>query len=256
MPSPHLPAAIAYDLDGVVVSSTGVHYAAWKELFVDEIGLPAFPMEHYDKYVSGRQRSEGFIAYLIYSADELGDEKFRKIAADPEKVKHYTDQKQERVHSLISDPAVEITVFDDTVSSIKEWRARGVKTTIASASENTPLLLARVGLTDLFDALAYGKSALINGRKVPLRSKPAPDAFIKSVEQIGVAPEDCIGVEDAGKGIEAINAAGMMSIAIERTPNPDLRNAQPDLLLHNFAETSVDELVEKFAEWKTAKRPH
>ena len=35
-------------------------------------------------------------------------------------------------------------------------------------------------------------------------SKPAPDCFLEAARRIGVAPELCIGYEDAVLGLEAI----------------------------------------------------
>jgi HAD superfamily hydrolase (TIGR01509 family) len=42
-----------------------------------------------------------------------------------------------------------------------------------------------------------------------LRGKPAPDLFLYAARQLGVAPEDCIVVEDSTTGVEAAIAAGM-----------------------------------------------
>ena len=51
------------------------------------------------------------------------------------------------------------------------------------------------------------------------RHKPAPDPFLKAAEQLGVAPELCLALEDSHNGVRAASAAGMMTIMV------------PDLLL-------------------------
>jgi HAD superfamily hydrolase (TIGR01509 family) len=49
------------------------------------------------------------------------------------------------------------------------------------------------------------------------RHKPAPDPFLKAAEQLGVAPELCLALEDSHNGVRAASAAGMMTIMV-----PDL----------------------------------
>ena len=49
------------------------------------------------------------------------------------------------------------------------------------------------------------------------RHKPAPDPFLKAAEQLGVAPEFCLALEDSHNGVRAASAAGMMTVMV-----PDL----------------------------------
>ncbi len=52
-----------------------------------------------------------------------------------------------------------------------------------------------------------------------LRSKPAPDIFLKASEFLGVQPERCLVLEDAMKGILAGTAAGMPVILVRNRYN-------------------------------------
>ena len=47
------------------------------------------------------------------------------------------------------------------------------------------------------------------GEDVP-NGKPAPDAFLLAAEQLGVAPGDCVGYEDAALGMQVRGAACAM----------------------------------------------
>jgi HAD superfamily hydrolase (TIGR01509 family) len=49
------------------------------------------------------------------------------------------------------------------------------------------------------------------------RAKPAPDPFLTAAEALGVAPQDCLALEDSHNGVRAAAAAGMMTIMV-----PDL----------------------------------
>lgn len=49
------------------------------------------------------------------------------------------------------------------------------------------------------------------------RHKPNPDPFLAAAAALGVAPEDCLALEDSHNGVRAAHAAGMMTIMV-----PDL----------------------------------
>jgi HAD superfamily hydrolase (TIGR01509 family) len=49
------------------------------------------------------------------------------------------------------------------------------------------------------------------------RGKPAPDPFLNAAKALGVAPQDCLALEDSHAGVRAAHAAGMMTVMV-----PDL----------------------------------
>jgi beta-phosphoglucomutase-like phosphatase (HAD superfamily) len=49
------------------------------------------------------------------------------------------------------------------------------------------------------------------------RGKPAPDLFLAAASALGVAPCECVVIEDAPAGVSAANAAGMTSLGLART---------------------------------------
>ncbi|BFM48543.1 HAD family phosphatase [Marinomonas sp. THO17] len=55
--------------------------------------------------------------------------------------------------------------------------------------------------------------------------KPAPDLYLKAAAAVGVAPKDCIVVEDSVAGIRAGCAAGMRVFAFSETVPADLQLA-------------------------------
>jgi sugar-phosphatase len=58
------------------------------------------------------------------------------------------------------------------------------------------------------------------------RGKPDPEGYLAAANRLGVAPPDCLVIEDAPPGIAAANAAGMQSIALATTHPPEaLRHA-------------------------------
>ncbi|WP_335339463.1 HAD-IA family hydrolase [Streptococcus marmotae] len=77
---------------------------------------------------------------------------------------------------------------------------------LASASKNGPLILEKLGLSNVFDAV-------VNPEEIAA-GKPKPDIFIAAARKLHLAPEDCVGIEDSVAGVSAINAAGSISIGI------------------------------------------
>jgi beta-phosphoglucomutase len=97
-------------------------------------------------------------------------------------------------------------ILPGSVKFIKEVRSANIRTAIGSASKNTPMILERVGIKDLFDAVADGNNIS--------KAKPDPEVFLKAAEMVSVKPEECVVFEDAVAGVQAGLNAGMMCIGI------------------------------------------
>jgi sugar-phosphatase len=50
-----------------------------------------------------------------------------------------------------------------------------------------------------------------------LHGKPSPDVYLMAAAGLGVDPSDCVVIEDAPAGIEAARAAGMLVVALTTT---------------------------------------
>jgi beta-phosphoglucomutase len=99
---------------------------------------------------------------------------------------------------------------------VRSLRTRGIKTAVASASKNAPLILERLRIVPLFDAVVDG----ICGS----RTKPDPEVFQRAASALGIPPADCVVFEDAQAGIEAARSAGMGVVGIGRPE--DLKGAE------------------------------
>jgi beta-phosphoglucomutase-like phosphatase (HAD superfamily) len=61
------------------------------------------------------------------------------------------------------------------------------------------------------DATADRFSLVLAGDVVKAK-KPAPDIYLLAAERLGVAPSDCVVVEDSNNGLEAAVSAGMKCV--------------------------------------------
>ncbi len=93
-------------------------------------------------------------------------------------------------------------------------REAGLRLALATSSRRShaDLSLAETALAGLFDAEATGDEVE--------HGKPAPDIFLLAAERLGVAPSDCVVLEDAPAGLAAAAAAGMGKIWV---PNEKTR---------------------------------
>jgi beta-phosphoglucomutase len=89
---------------------------------------------------------------------------------------------------------------------LEHLRDRGIKTALGSASKNAPLILDRLGIARLFNAVVDGNTVI--------RAKPDPEVFLKGAQALGLPPASCVVFEDALAGIEAARSGGMRVIAI------------------------------------------
>ncbi|MCD8510223.1 MAG: beta-phosphoglucomutase [Bacillus sp. (in: Bacteria)] len=185
--------AFIFDLDGVITDTAEYHFLAWKQL-AEEIGV------HFDrefneqlKGVSRMDSLERIIALdpgLSFSRDE-------KEALATKKNEHYK--------TLIKDMSPD-DVLPGIVPLLDRIKEEGLLLAIGSASKNAPDVLRGLGLIDYFDYI-------VDAAQVT-HGKPHPETFLTAAEGLKVEPGECVGVEDAQAGIEAIKAAGMFAVGV------------------------------------------
>jgi alpha,alpha-trehalose phosphorylase len=191
-PFPRPARALIFDLDGVLTDTAEAHYRAWKRL-ADDLGI-AFDRTR-NEAMKGIDRDSSLTMLLDGSGLDLSPAERRRA----------TDTKNGYYQAIIAgfSPA---DLFAGVRSLLEQARAAGLKIGVASASRNAPTLLERLGIMDLLDHVADAGAIA--------QPKPAPDIFLSVAHALGVAPVDCIGIEDSQAGITAIKAAGMPAIGI------------------------------------------
>jgi HAD superfamily hydrolase (TIGR01509 family) len=96
--------------------------------------------------------------------------------------------------------------------------AKAVPTAIATSSSHSAVrrTLGPSGLLGRFQAIVAAGDYV--------HGKPAPDPFLAAAARLGVAPADCVALEDSHNGVRAAHGAGMMTIMV-----PDLMAATADI---------------------------
>lgn len=205
---------IIFDLDGVLCRTDRYHLAAWQTLAGRlDIAMPPDAAE--------RTRGVGRMESLdIVLGERSGDfTREQKLALAEEK------------NALYREYLAHLTPADaepQARKTLTELRRRGAKLAVASSSRNAPLIIERLGLIALFDAL-------IDGGMIS-RSKPDPEVFLKAAAALALPPACCAVVEDAQSGIEAARRGGFRAIAYTPTPR---RLTNADAEIHTLTELLV-----------------
>ena len=196
--------AVIFDLDGVLVTTDELHFEAWKAL-ADKLGINDFT-----KADNVRQRVVSRMASL-----EVVLEKTDRAFSEEEKLALAEEKNEIYVRSLSA--LSETDVLSGANEFIDYLKSKGIKTAVGSASKNTPLILEKTKLAGKFDAVSCGLDTT--------KSKPDPEVFLIAAKKLGVAPCDCVVVEDSDAGIEAAKTGGMYAIAVgaaEYNPKADV----------------------------------
>ncbi len=65
-----------------------------------------------------------------------------------------------------------------------------------------------------------GRFAALITKDVQSRGKPHPEPYLKAAEALGLAPADCLALEDSHNGVRSASSAGMMTIMVPDMLDP------------------------------------
>jgi beta-phosphoglucomutase len=181
-----------FDLDGVIVDTARYHYLAWKRL-ANELGFDF--TEEENEALKGVSRMASLDILLAIGQVEKSEEE--KIILATRKNNWYVEYISYMTPSEI---------LPGSIGLLQDLRKEGIRTAIGSASKNAGLILERVSLKDMFDAVIDGFSVT--------HAKPDPEIFLKGADKLGLDPANCIVFEDAVAGVEAALAGGMKCVGI------------------------------------------
>jgi HAD superfamily hydrolase (TIGR01509 family) len=188
MPTPKLPAAVLFDLDGTLVDSE--HY--W---MLSERKLAS---EHDAEW----NHADGIelIGMSLYESSVIIGRKLGSALAPEEIIDRLTAVVIEQLQvALPWKPGARELLF--------ELREAGIKTALVTMSmRRMALAVADAVGFDAFDVVVAGDDVEFG--------KPHPEAYLKAAELLGVDPADCIAIEDSVPGLASAEAAGTKAIGV------------------------------------------
>ena len=206
--------ALLWDLDGVIVDSTGFHYEAYRRLLLEfghEVDEAYFRRELFGR------RNEDILHRLL---PEVPQRDLPALAV----------RKEERYRSLLE--GRRLRPLPGAEELVHRLAAAGMRQAIVSSTprRNIEIALEALGLTGRFETIVSAEDVQ--------RGKPDPQGYRLAAERLGLPPERCVVIEDAPPGIEAARAAGMRCIGVATTRPPDALSAA-DLVVATLEDARV-----------------
>ncbi len=182
-----LPAELViFDCDGVLIDSERLAVRVDVEMLRD-LGWPLTEAEVIERFV-GRSDKDTKAAIQAHLGRPLP--------------RGWDEQINRRYRELF---AAELVPVEGIAAALD---AIALPTCIASSGTHDHLRYT-LGLTGLYDRFAGRIFSAEDVRE----GKPAPDLFLYAAEQMKVAPDRCVVVEDSRNGVLAARAAGMRVLA-------------------------------------------
>ncbi|WP_439129446.1 beta-phosphoglucomutase [Polaribacter sp.] len=183
---------LIFDLDGVIVDTAKYHYLAWKKL-ANTLGFE-FTKEQNELF-KGVSRKRCLEILL-----EIGNREATQKEFDTWMLEKNVDY-LEYIENMDASE-----ILPDVPKVLQYLKDNNIPIALGSASKNAQPILEKVGLLHYFDAIVDGNHVT--------KAKPDPEVFLLAAKQLKVEASDCVVFEDAVAGVEAANAANMISIGI------------------------------------------
>ena len=188
---------ILFDMDGVVIDSERLFTRFWMASAAD-LG---FPMTR-DQALQLRSLRR-----------EQGIEKMHAFFGPTANFDEIRAHRIELMEAHIAEYGVdEKPGIRELLAFLKE---NGIPCAITSSSA-LPVIRERLGRLGILEDF----TALCSGKDVP-NGKPFPDIYLAGAAAIGVAPENCLAIEDSPTGLESAWRAGCMTVFVPDQDQPD-----------------------------------
>ena len=177
--------ALIFDFDGLIVDTE----TPWFELVRDAYHRHGYELrsEVWRRFVGTHRHPFEHLQQLVGPAFDIAAERAVLIAKDTRS---------------------ELAPCAGVEELVAAARGAGLRLGVASSSsrDRVESQLRRIGLLNAFDA--------VRCRGGDLRSKPAPDIFLATLEDLGTSASEAVVFEDSPNGTQAAKAAGIYTVAV------------------------------------------
>lgn len=198
--------AIILDLDGTLVDSEPIHCRAWLDVLAD-YDLQ-FDEHWFEQWIGTSDR---------YLAENVIEQEGLDVA-----VRDLQEQKQRCYHERIVRDG---QLFPQVADTLAELQAHYP---IAIATNSS-----RADADHAFRATQVDQYARVVVTADDVRHlKPAPDIYLLAAKRLGVAPADCLVIEDSPAGSEAAHRAGMYVLGLTSSQPAEKMSYAAELFAH------------------------
>lgn len=184
--------AVVFDMDGVIFDSEKLYRKHWM-ITGNEYNIPEITMKELCNRIAGATKEHNEKLMKSYFGQNFDYNTFRG------KTMERMDEDIRR-NGLDLKPGVK-----ELFGFLKE---SGIKMGLATSTiqQRAERNLKNAGILEEFDRIVYGGN-------VP-NGKPAPDIYLRACEELGVEPNEAMGVEDSINGVKSASAAGLYTVMV------------------------------------------
>ena len=207
--------AIIFDLEGTIIDTETI----WDEAAVEFL-------KRHDRVYDRARTKHLLMGGSIAAGAKLMQDQYQ-FEGDPQAL---ATQRRDIFEELLKRNIRFIDGFKTFFAQVKP----SYKLAIATSMERRFLadVDEQLGLVSMFDHHVYSIE------DIGFIPKPQPNIFLHAARHLGVDPSCCLVIEDAPKGIQAANAAGMRSVGIT-TSVPRNLLVEADQIVDKFSEISL-----------------
>tara|TARA_B100000686_G_scaffold8949_1_gene9019 strand:- start:472 stop:1167 length:696 start_codon:yes stop_codon:yes gene_type:complete len=203
--------AAILDFDGLLADSEPYHYKAYNKVF-ERYGHTLNKTEYWIEWTS---KGKGIAGEIERHNLKLGVD-----------VKDLRKQKFE-IYTRFCESG-EIKLFPEAVRLVEQLSSNH-KLAIASGSWAADIrhILRNADALDLVP--------VILGKESAEREKPFPDIFLNAAKRLGHSPAECFVLEDALKGLNAANEAGIPCIILQNNLNRNINFSGAEIVFPSLS---------------------
>jgi beta-phosphoglucomutase len=187
--------AVIFDFDGVIADTERLHLAAFQDAFASR-SWTLDERDYFDRYIGFDDR--GLMA--AYADD-------RRLTLADDELRELLHAKKKAFSRHLNSAEI---LYPGAKAAIEAIAAR-FPIAIASGALHHEIvgILTAGGLNTLF--------SVVVGADDVAATKPAPDPYLAAAARLGIAPGECVAIEDSAAGLQAARSAGMHTIAVTTT---------------------------------------
>ncbi len=201
--------AFIFDLNGTMIDDMHFHLKIWHDVLTNDLGAK-LTLEETRSHMYGKN-------------DELLARVFGEGHFTPEEVAEISQRKEDKYQEAFK-PHLDLLpgLFD----FLEEAHQHGIRLAIGSAAipYNIDFVLDNLNIRHYFKVIVSAHDVL--------QSKPHPEVFSKAAELLGVPAHNCIVFEDAPKGVEAADKAGMQTVVVTTMHTPEEFHNRANILMY------------------------
>ena len=196
-------------MDGVLLDTEPVHEKAVRQCMKEEYGAKL--TKTIISKVRGMVDKEEFALY-------------KKIFGITDTVENMSRNKDRRFFSMIKHKDIADIVFKGVPEILRKFgKEYALALTTSTSGAKFDYETGLFGLKNF--------KVVVNGDDVS-KGKPHPECYLKTIKRLGLAPEECVVIEDAVNGVIAAKAAGAWCIGVRGTfPARALMSAGADFVV-------------------------